>query len=194
MPKVFIGVPCGEFTRSRTAACITALVMSSPVQIGLKWGFAGDVVVNQNLFAHWTLETKSDYLLLVETDMVFPPDALNRLLAHQKDIVGVFYRHRQPPHDPMLWPRDSPVPRELIEHPAVPSGLMLIDARVLRALSCPWFVKRYTDQPNVSISSDRCFCDDATAAGFHVFADGVLSYEVRHIGSTEIPLSMEKTS
>jgi hypothetical protein len=190
VPKVFIGVPCGEFTRSRTAACITALVMSSPVSIGLKWGFAGDVAENQNIFAQQAINTESDYLLLIETDMIFPPDALMRMLAHEKDIVGCLYRHREPPHDIMLWPRGEDVPQGLFYRSAVPSGLMLIHTRVLKDMKCPWFYKFYTNQPNFMVTSDRNFCEKALASGFSAFVDGDLSREVRHIGSTEIPLEL----
>ncbi len=192
MPKVFVGVPCGEFTRSRTAACITAMVMQSRVALGLKWGFAGDVAENQNIFVHQALATESTHLLLVETDMIFPPDTLMRLLAHDQDIVGALYRFREPPYDVMLWPRGEDVPRGLIDRPAVPSGLMLINTTVLKTLKCPWFFKAYTDQPNYMITSDRNFCEAAVAAGFRIFADGDLSRQVRHIGSTEIQLDKEE--
>jgi hypothetical protein len=187
-PKVFIGVPCGEFIHSRTALAIAALLMHSPVPLGLKGGFEGDVAQNQNMFAHWAIATESDYLFLIETDMLFPPDALMRMLEHDKDIVGALYRFREPPHEIMLWNPYEPVPKGLIERAAAPSGLMLIHTRVLKAMRCPWFFKTYTDKPNYTVSADRNFCDTAVKAGFHVFADCDLSAEVSHISSTPIPL------
>lgn len=195
MPKIFVGVPCGEFMHSRTSFAQNALIAESMAHHDLvvHGGFAGDVAQNQNTFAHFTLQTNSDYLLLIETDMLFPPDALLRMLAHERDVVGVLYRFREPPHDVMLWDPKEEVPREgLLERPAVPAGLMLIAARVFKAFPCPWFYKSYTDRPNSSISSDRNFCDQATKAGFHVFADCALSYEVAHIGSWPIPLDLKR--
>lgn len=192
MPKVFVGVPCGEFTRSRTAACIVAMIMNSPVSIGLKWGFAGDVAENQNIFAQQALDTGSDYLLLVETDMEFPPDSLMRMLEHGRDIVGVIYRFREAPHDPMLWPAGTPVPTSgTLKRPAVPSGLMLINTRILKTLRCPWFYKTYTSTPNYIITSDRNFCDNATAAGFDVIVDCQLSHKILHRGSISISLNLK---
>lgn len=192
MTKVFVGIPCGEFVRARTAAVITDLLMHSGVELGVKWGFAGDVAQNQNMFAHWTLQTGSDFLFLIETDMLFPSDALTRLLAHDVDIVGALYRHREPPHAVMLWNMAEEVPTGLIERPAIPSGLMLIKAEVLREIPCPWFSKTYTAEPNRIISSDRNFCDHARNAGFRIWADCDLSAEVRHTGSMDIPLRLRK--
>ena len=40
----------------------------------------------------------ADEILWVDTDMQFPEDALLRLLAHDKDIVGCNYRTRTPPY------------------------------------------------------------------------------------------------
>jgi hypothetical protein len=46
---------------------------------------------------HEALEVKSDYLVFVDTDMVFGTDALPRLLAHGKDVIGGAYNEKRVP-------------------------------------------------------------------------------------------------
>lgn len=44
------------------------------------------------------LTTDAEYLFFVDSDTCPPPDALARLLAHHKPVVGGWYRTKKPPH------------------------------------------------------------------------------------------------
>ena len=44
--------------------------------------------VGRNRLAAAFLDTSAEWLLMVDTDMTFPPDALERLLANGAPVVG----------------------------------------------------------------------------------------------------------
>ncbi len=54
---------------------------------------------SRHMLARAALEVDCDALLLIDSDMEFPRDGFKRLLSHEKDIVGTFYRMRQPPYE-----------------------------------------------------------------------------------------------
>lgn len=49
------------------------------------------------------LQTKAEYLYFVDSDTCPPFDALGRLLAHDRAIVGGWYRTKKPPHHPCVY-------------------------------------------------------------------------------------------
>jgi glycosyltransferase involved in cell wall biosynthesis len=60
----------------------------------------------RNQIAHSAVENKCDYLFFIDSDVVIPPDALKRLVAHNKDIVSGMYFHKQAPFYPVAYMRE----------------------------------------------------------------------------------------
>lgn len=56
-----------------------------------------NIAENQNTLVDLAREKQVDYILLAETDVAFPKDGLNRLLAHDKDIIGASTQYKE--HD-----------------------------------------------------------------------------------------------
>ena len=50
--------------------------------------FGSNLAVNENTLAKCAMDMGADYWLSVENDVTFPEDAVVRLVAHGKDIVG----------------------------------------------------------------------------------------------------------
>lgn len=124
-----------------------------------------------------------DKILFVDDDMVFPPETLVRLNNHSKQIIGVRYANRLPPHQIISGP-DRPnglAPREFVG-----TGVMLVDTSVFRSISPPWFeaawgVKARTPA-NVDglLGEDGFFCHQARQHGIEVWCDSDI--KVGHIG------------
>jgi len=142
------------------------------------------------------VEHNMTHVLYVDTDMGFRPDALLRLLAHKKPIVGANYWTRSfPMYSTIKMPgTDGPtqetrsmnveeIPTELFECFSVGTGLMLVDVRVFKALPQPWF--QVTHQPDGSLQygEDVWFCKHARDNGFSVWCDP--NIEVEHLGIFE---------
>ncbi|PKU23500.1 hypothetical protein CWS72_16280 [Telmatospirillum siberiense] len=126
-----------------------------------------------------------DYLLYLDSDMVFPKRTLHRLLAHGQDVVGALYTKRIPPY-PLLGstleeqPADAPA--GLLEMTRIPTGCLLIRMSAFDRLTRPYFRFEYDETSGEVIGEDYAFCDRARRAGFRLWADISLSMEIGHIG------------
>jgi hypothetical protein len=126
-----------------------------------------------------------DWVLWIDTDMIFPGDALLRLMAHDKDIVGANYRQRTPPykHTGIYKDRNadllSPGLHEMIQ---MPTGLLLTRFEIYRQMGYPWFRPGLHSEPR----DDIYFCRAATELGYSIWCDHDLTKEVVHITEQQI--------
>ena len=139
---------------------------------------------NRNYIAAQAIKNGSDYLLLTDDDMIFEPEVLDRLLAHNKDIVGAIYNTRRGEiSSPIIEYFDEKRPTELFKCGALGGGLLLIKTKVFLKIKQPWFGYEWYDNGMVKMSNDWWFCYEARRAGYDIWADSRL--EVKHIGDYE---------
>jgi len=132
------------------------------------------------------------HLMLLETDNTFPHDALLRLLAHDKDVVGAAYVMRSAPHWAMGRELDLTTPINVTgggcrEVSRLPVGCILIRMNVFDALEAPIWETPWNGR--TFETDDYKFCDKARAKGFSVFCDCDLSMEVGHMAWLEMKLT-----
>ena len=100
----------------------------------------------RNLLVKEALEFGASHMLFVDSDMAFPSNSLHRLLAWEKDIVGICYPMRRPPYDlvgkPLTVTSDGQYP-DLTEMEFLGGGLLLISMEVFKAIQAPWFFETY---------------------------------------------------
>lgn len=58
---------------------------------------------NRNIMIRQALENNCTHLFFVDDDVIIPPDALMRLLSHDKDIITGLYLMRNYPHYPIIF-------------------------------------------------------------------------------------------
>jgi hypothetical protein len=127
-----------------------------------------------------------ELLLFLDSDMVFPPTALLRLILHQKDIVGATYTKRVAPFDVLgskLAEQPAVLSGDLLEMHRIPTGCLLINMQVFDKLAKPYF-RFDTDDKGHIVGEDYVFCDRAREVGFRIWCDAVLSREIGHIGQS----------
>ena len=78
--------------------------------------------VTRQLHINYFMESEHDFILLLDHDMIFEPDTLERLRSHEKPFVSGYYLRRQ--HSPMysVWyePFDGNWPhKNFLDEPAV---------------------------------------------------------------------------
>lgn len=133
-----------------------------------------------------------DWILFLDSDMTFPPTAIHRLLAHDRDIVGATYARRSIPHDNLAKPKDQQgaVVQGLVEVDGLPTGCLLIRMSVFDKLARPYFRYRAIEEGEVyngvpgptTLGEDYGFCEAAKAAGFSIWMDTELSFDLVHWG------------
>lgn len=152
------------------ASWFTGVPMQPFLAIGCYIHHNRDVLVRQ------ALENDCTHLLQVDTDMMFGPDAIKKLIAHDLDIVGSRYNKRVISPEGQSEPTVKQDIKELSEVPFVPSGFLLVKTGVFRKIGKPWF--SFKDDAE---SEDVYFCDKAIRNGFKVYCDPTVI--VGHLGT-----------
>ena len=145
---------------------------------------------NRNWIAAQAVKLGCSHLFFIDDDMVFPEDTLDKLLAHDKDIVGAVYNTKYETPTPVIeWlPEGKPyedifLNGSLFECGAIGTGCLLIKCDVFRKVPQIWFNYEWNDNGSVKMSHDWWFCHKARECGFKIWADPTLS--IGHLGQHE---------
>ena len=156
------------------------------------------VAENRNYCVIQAQKNKSDYILFIDDDMVFPPETLDQLLYHKKEIVGVNSYSRCLPlsstvglmdekgnyKHPDKYPAfEMKIPDYLFEAYFVGCGVCLINMKVFEEVKEPFFKFTYQKNGLVKGGEDGNFCERAREKGFKIWCDP--NVEVGHLGIIE---------
>ncbi len=186
MSSVVISLPSGEHWYSDFAMSLIG-ILGYPApghQIMIDKLEGGSISLARNLLAQNAIKAKADYMLFLDTDMLFPRDTLARLLSHGKEVVGCVYRKRKAPYTQNGIPEIdfSCEQSALREMETLPGGCLLIKTSVFDKLKFPYFAEHYHGGHDILTPEDYYFSLRAREAGFQVWCDTKLSREIDHIG------------
>lgn len=194
---LYIGIPAVAWIYTAAARSLMHLMPTAPDGSLVDIEDGRTVLTDKrNEIVRRFLATDLTALLMLDSDMVFPPGMVHRLAAAHKDVVGVLYAKRFPPHETVGGVTRTPdgMGRAVGVHnyfPVAPGqglrrvdrvggGVLLIRRPVLEAIREPWF----EFPPGRQDSEDMVFCDKVLTAGFEIWADTDL--EVGHL--TVVPV------
>jgi glycosyltransferase involved in cell wall biosynthesis len=187
LPRVSIAVPSGDMVHADFARAYAELCMaSSGLPLQLITSKSSIVAQARNTGVDHAREFGADFLLFLDSDMLFPPTTLFRLLLHRKDIVGATYAKRTAPFGILgtslpEQPADSS--GDLIEMLRIPTGCLLIKMSVFEKLPSPYF-RFDVNADGAIVGEDYVFCDRAREAGFRIWCDAAISRELGHLGQS----------
>src|SRR3990167_7894890 len=179
--KIVLGMAVSENIRVQTVGTLIQLFQTHP-DMGFIFEQGPYVSFNREEIAARFMNGDGTHLFFLDSDMMFEPDVLDKLLAHDKDIVGArYYRRQGKEKDPAVKTRyDMPgmsVPNHLYKNYATATGCMLIKREALARIPRPWFALGTEDRP---IGEDIYFCAKAKAQGIEIWEDPTLS--IGHVG------------
>lgn len=183
-PKVIIGMPCTEMVKAKTAHAVGCLTIDNPKIIDFLMIQSCDLASSRMWLVKQAKQLGATHLLFVDSDMLFPRDALDRLLAHDKDIIGVEYNKRKFPLETVTayLPGHPKSETEPYKVSVAGTGLMLIKLSIFDdpKMGKNWFsFGRNAEGQNV-IGEDGWFCFTAREAGYDVWVDPTI--KVVHLG------------
>ena len=148
-------------------------------------GSIGSILSNLRLgMVNGALTHGATHLLMIDSDMRFPPDTLDRLLSHDVDIVAANCVPRGGGGTTARRADYSQIPSKgktgLERAHIVGFGVVLISAAVFRKLERPWFLMPYDADTRRHLTDDVYFCLRAREAGFTIWVDHDLSQKVGH--------------
>lgn len=190
--KVFIAVPSMDTVPALFCQSLALLQRAGDTMIGFE---VGSLVYNaRNNLARQAIKAEADWVLWLDSDMVFAPDFLQRMLAvcqeNNIDFLTALCFRRKPPYTPTLFDR-----LEKIEKGAsytallsVPDGRfqvggcgfagVLMSTDVLLSVASK-FDGRMFDPIN-GFGEDVAFCWRARQCGYEIWCDSEI--EMGHVG------------
>ena len=160
------------------------------------YSVAGTLIFDQRekLVQH-ALDGGCDYILFIDSDMRFPKNTIDRLLKHDKPIVGVNATTRTVPVKPTAKQLEVDVEKKenywypviskgktgIEQITAIGCGVMLVKAEVFKNTPKPWFWF-YQIPGGKTLGEDVHFCVAAADAGYETWVDHDLSQEIGHVG------------
>lgn len=177
--KILIAVPTFENIQPEVFKAIYELKSEHELHFDFVKGY--DCATARNNIAKITLANGYDYVLMVDSDTLIPPDALNLMLDPPVDIVlGVCPRKNtkdgksaiiklgsQSYHDSYYY---SELPENRIQVKGGGFACALIKASVFSQIDFPFF--QYVNNADYStLSEDYYFCQQAAMYGMDIWMD-----------------------
>jgi hypothetical protein len=191
--KLAVLVPTRDTVHSQFAYCLAQLIKTTS-EAGIDTYLFFDsstILLNQReKLIENAKDIKCDYVLWLDSDMMFPSTTALRLLAHNKDIVACNYMKRSKPlktvayTDLRNW--DSWLPLEpkddLIKVEGVGMGCMLMKTEIFNSLQKPYFEFTYKGDTQDWYGEDFMLLTKLRLNEFNVYIDTILSMDIKHLG------------
>ena len=191
--KLSILVPSRDTVHSQFAYCLTQLynlTRESGIDTYLFFDSSTILLNQRNNLIKKAKEVKSDYVLWLDSDMMFPSTTALRLLEHNKDIVACNYTRRSKPLKTVAYTDlnnwDSWVPLEpqedLIKVQGVGMGCMLMKLDMFNKLEKPYFEFHYKEDTEDYFGEDFILLGKLRNLEYDVYIDTILSMDIKHLG------------
>lgn len=190
MRKILIAVPCMDMVSARFAQSLSTLKKTEHCVVSFLINSL--VYDSRNKLSEYAVKGEFDFVLWLDSDMVFPPDTLERMLKtldeHEEiDILNALYFRRGAPFSPVAFDvlelndkgecnyKDMEVvPSELAEIAGCGFGCVLMRTDCLLDIAGKyggnvWFT------PIGNVGEDCSFCIRARNEGYRIFCDPTIN-------------------
>ena len=181
MKKIFIAIPTIGSIRIELAKFLLNIIHSSRYQIAIDMVSLGDICHNRNLLVKKFLQTKCDYILFCDSDIV-PPMNILEMIKDDKDIVApVNFTFKNGDLVPLMLKKNKQgyeIDKKaidnknyLVEVEATGLGCILIKQEVFNKLKKPCFQYILDEDGLIKRGEDFNFCGKARKAGYKIYVD-----------------------
>ena len=184
--KILIAVPCMDMVSARFAQSLATLKKVGKCTVSFLMGSL--IYDSRNKLAGYAVDMEADYILWLDSDMVFQPDTLERMMAvldeHPEiDVLSGLYFRRANPFTPVLFSKlelnedggldfedVAELPDGLFEVAGCGFGCVLMRTDCLLDLAAKegggsWFT------PLANAGEDCAFCIRARREGYKIYCD-----------------------
>ena len=200
MRKILIAVPCMDQLPAQFAHSLATLTSYGieDTQISIWFNLGSLIYSSRDQIAKKALLDEADLVMWFDSDMVFNPDTLKRMLEHIDNgadmVTGIYYR-RTAPFSPVAFKtmelnedgngftfdEFDEIPSEPFEVGACGFGCVLMRTEIFVAVFAK-FGLMFT--PIANCGEDIAFCWRARQCGYKILADP--SIGLGHVGHTVI--------
>lgn len=141
--------------------------------------------------AQQAIDLDAEYILWLDSDMVFPATTAARLMSHNENCIAANYVKRQFPLKGVAYkkignwenPLSFNISNELETVEGVGMGCMLMKTEIFKNIPKPWFEFTFSPDSNDFLGEDMNLCKKINAIGVNIKIDTVLSREIKHLGT-----------
>ena len=189
--KILIAVPCMDQVPALFAQSLARLKKIGDCVLSMKMGSL--IYTSRNDLATQAIQTDSDFVFWLDSDMVFEPDTLIRMMdtleKNKLDILTGLYFRRVPPYTPVLfdklemdgnicnWSNFKTLPEDLFEVGGCGFGAVLMKTDVFFDVQAR-FGNMFA--PIANNGEDIAFCWRARQCGYKIYCDPKI--ELKHCG------------
>lgn len=187
--KIMIAIPCMDQVATQFSTSLAMLRKVGDCVIASKQGSL--IYAARDDLAKMAIKMDADYVLWLDSDMVFEPDILERLLqdTEKGDIITGLYFRRSAPFSPVLYDQlelkdnkpafteFSEIPEDVFEVGGIGFGCVLMPTDVLLGVAL-----KHGDMfsPFCGMGEDIAFSWRARQCGFKIVCDP--SIKLGHVG------------
>ena len=169
MEKLCIGIATMGTVKTKTMFSLHKLIKKFPNISMQTW--EGCIVHQSRInIVKEVLKSGCTHLLFVDHDMVFEPEAVEKLLEANKDIVAAPCNLRKLPLTANVRLLDVKKD-ELFECEAIGTAFMIIKTFVFKTIPRPWFFYEQDENGDMRVSEDVWFCKKAIEAGYKIWCE-----------------------
>lgn len=205
--NITVAFPSPEFISHKFNQDLLNLVFSNWLDFNLfvSNSVGSRIVHNRNDIVRHAKKNKSDYILWIDADTLFPASGLKRLLMHDKEVVcATTSRRTGEDRSPAAYPEDlntiQPF-QKLVKMKIVGPCFMLTKMSVFDKIERPYFAEPPRRLVNVYdardytlsaeefiydvVPEDEYFCWQLRKSGVDIWCDMELSMEIGHRGMAD---------
>ena len=190
--RICLAIPSTGFVRVETLLSVVGI-------LGATRNADFFVDQKQSCYIEWNrtgliqtaIREKCEKVFFLDADMVVEANAVNKLLALNKPIVGADYHMRKFPitnnvkiadeQGNYIHVEPKDIPKVPFKCAAVPTGCMLVDVATVQKIPHPWFDLTYFPDGTLDLGEDVFFCRKLQEYGVEVWCDPTI--EIGHIGT-----------
>ncbi len=187
--SILIAIPTAVRIECETFKSIYDLKIPDGYKVDFNFFWNYMVDQGRNMIASYAIQNNYDYVLCIDSDIEVPQDALEKMLAHDKDYVCGMYRMRRPEQHievydigyRLLPPTLLKEVDGLLEIGGSGFGCVLVKTSLFAAVGYPQFFYHQAYEYHNIFSEDNDFCKKARDLGYKLYCD--TSIRCRHKGT-----------
>lgn len=192
--EIYVAIPCCESIPVQTVESIVHLKCPKGYKLHFRFLEGSLIYDARNILVEDAIKRESEYIFWIDSDMVFEPDIIEKLMKNEVDFVtGIYYR-RKPPFSPVVFDTlkvDENRNISFTEFKTIPNNYFEIGgcgfgAVLMKTCVAKKVVDKYhmAFNPLPNAGEDIAFCLRARGCGYCLYADGRV--RLGHIAHTVV--------
>lgn len=192
--KLAVCIPCRDTLHSAHAMSLAEMVKfntMNDIDTHVFMDASTILLTQRERLATMALELGAEYMLWLDSDIVFPATTAVRLMAHNEPVVTANYVRRQFPCKGVAYETigdwENPLPFDvqdgLVTVEGIGMGCVLMKTEIFEKIPKPWFEFGWSPESNDFLGEDMMLWQKVNALGYEVKVDTSLSQELRHLGT-----------